>query len=118
MILRGQVYFVYLDPVFGRELGGYKTRPVVVLSINDINARPLVVTVAPGTTDKGQLMNLRTVVRVEPTRDNGLPVPTLFLCHQIRALDNGRFTGKPVGRLADSDMQRIEKSLIYTLGIP
>ena len=70
-IRRGEIYYVYLDPVFGRELGGYKTRPVVVLSINEINTKPLVVTVVPGTSDKGHGVVYRNVVRVEPTKENG-----------------------------------------------
>ncbi len=90
-IRRGQVYLVYLDPVFGHELGGYKVRPVAVLSINDINNKPLVVTIVPGSSDKGKPASSLNV-RVEPTRENGLREPTLFLCHQIRALDKGRFT--------------------------
>jgi len=117
-IRRGEIYFVYLDPVFGRELGGYKTRPVAVLSVNDINAKPLVVTVVPGTSDKGQGMVFLNVVRVEPTKENGLSGPTLFECHQIRSLDQGRFTAKPIGLLADLDITRIVQSLRYTLGIP
>ena len=32
---RGEIYFVNLNPVKGREQAG--TRPVLVLSINDIN---------------------------------------------------------------------------------
>jgi hypothetical protein len=42
-IARGERYFVYLDPAFGHELGGYKTRPVVVVSINDIHRKTGVV---------------------------------------------------------------------------
>ena len=117
-IRRGEVHLVYLDPAFGRELGGYKMRPVVVLSINDINEKPLVVTIVPGTSDKRQQVKFRNVVRVEPTRDNGLQLPTLFECHQIRSLDKGRFTGKRIGRLSDDDIDRIVKSLKYSLGIP
>jgi mRNA interferase MazF len=117
-IRRGQVYLVYLDPAFGHEMGGYKMRPVVVLSINDINDKPLAVTIVPGTSDKGKPVNLRNVVRVEPRPQNGLGIPTLFECHQIRALDKGRFVGQPLGSLADDDMRRIEKSLKYALGIP
>jgi mRNA interferase MazF len=117
-IQRGQIYFVYLDPTFGHELGGSKTRPVVVLSINDVNDKPVAVTIVPGTSDKGQQGNFRNVVRVEPRPQNGLPTPTLFQCNQVRALDKGRFVGKLIGWLADDDMRRIEKSLKYTLGIP
>ena len=36
-VRRGEVYMVCLDPVFGREMGGFKPRPVVVVSIDDIN---------------------------------------------------------------------------------
>jgi len=48
LIERGQLSFVFLDPVFGKEIGGYKTRPVVVISINDISAKQLPVLVVPG----------------------------------------------------------------------
>jgi len=116
-IRRGEVYFVHLDPAFGRELGGYKTRPVVVLSINDINEKPRVVTIVPGTSAKGEQANYPNVVRVEPTPYNGLPDPTLFVCHQVRSLDTGRFTGRRIGRLSDDDIDRIVKALKYTLGI-
>ena len=44
---RGEIYFVTLDPVLGREQNG--RRPVLVVSIDAINSAPLVVTVVPGT---------------------------------------------------------------------
>ena len=43
-IQRGDIYFVNLNPVQGREQAGQ--RPVLVLSIDTINRLPLVVTVA------------------------------------------------------------------------
>ena len=42
-IRRGEIYFVNLNPVKGREQSG--KRPVLVLSIDAINKLPLVVTV-------------------------------------------------------------------------
>ena len=44
---RGEIYFVNLNPVQGREQAGQ--RPVLVLSIDAINDLPLVVTVVVGT---------------------------------------------------------------------
>ncbi len=41
-IERGEIYFVNLNPVKGREQAGQ--RPVLVLSINAIDQLPLVVT--------------------------------------------------------------------------
>lgn len=46
-IQRGEIYFVDLNPVKGREQAG--RRPVLVLFIDDINSLPLVVTVVVGT---------------------------------------------------------------------
>ena len=47
MIRRGEIYFVDLNPVRGREQAGQ--RPVLVLSVDEINRLPLVVTVVVGT---------------------------------------------------------------------
>jgi len=47
MIQRGEIYFVDLNPVKGREQAG--RRPVLVLSVDAINKLPLVVTVIVGT---------------------------------------------------------------------
>jgi mRNA interferase MazF len=114
-IRRGEVYFVYLDPVVGHEQGG--RRPVVVLSINRINDKPLVVTVVPGTTARDDLKAYRNIVRIEHTAVNGLSAPTVFLCHQLRSLDRSRFSGGAAGSLSGQDIYRIEKSVKYTLGI-
>ncbi len=76
-IQRGEVYFVHLDPVFGREVGGYKTRPVIVVSIDD----------------------------------------TFFQCHQVRAIDQGRMTSRPIGRISKVDLLRISNALIFSLGL-
>src|SRR5208337_4908477 len=72
LIERGQLSFVFLDPVFGKEIGGYKTRPVVVISINDLNTKGLPVLVVPGTSAERKPDHFKNVVRVEPTRENGL----------------------------------------------
>ena len=46
-VRRGEIYFVNLNLVQGREQGGQ--RPVLVISTNAINRQPLVVTVVVGT---------------------------------------------------------------------
>ncbi|MGD0898984.1 MAG: type II toxin-antitoxin system PemK/MazF family toxin [Thermoguttaceae bacterium] len=116
-IQRGQVFFVDLDPVVGREIGGHKVRPVVVLSINEINSKPLVVTVIPGTKAADKPVNFRNVVVVDPSPGNGLAVQTVFLCHQIRAIDHSRFGLRPVGRLSAADITSIEGAVKFSLGL-
>ena len=112
---RGEIYFVYLDPAFGREAGGYKVRPVVVLSINDINNKPLVVTVVPGTSKVDR--RYRNTVVVPPTTENGLTADTSFECHQLRAIDKGRLTGRSIGRLSQQHLRQIEEAVKYSLGL-
>src|SRR5436309_1366370 len=95
-ILRGEIYFVELGPTKGRE-ADTKKRPVIVLSINDINTKDLVVTVIPGTTHKPSKKAHPTEVVVAPSTENGLSYPTLFQCFQIRAIAKQRFVDPAVG---------------------
>jgi mRNA-degrading endonuclease toxin of MazEF toxin-antitoxin module len=111
-IQRGEVYFIFLDPGFGREIGGYKVRPVVVVSINDIHQKTRIVMVVPGTTTEVSKPN---VVRVDNRRV--LKEITFFQCHQLRAVDQGRMTSPPLGRLSDSEMQKIESAISSSLGL-
>jgi mRNA interferase MazF len=113
-IERGQIYFVNLDPVQGREQSG--NRPVLVLSIDTINQMPLVVTVIVGTKGANLKRDYSTNVRV-PSSDSGLPIETVFLCFQIRSLDPNRFSGDPSGKISDQKMLEIEVAVRYCLGL-
>ena len=55
-IQRGEIYFVNLNPVEGREQAG--NRPVLVLSRDAINKLPLVVAVVVGTKRSEHLSGL------------------------------------------------------------
>ncbi|SPE56362.1 mRNA interferase [Verrucomicrobia bacterium] len=111
---RGEIYFVNLNPVKGREQAG--RRPVLVLSIDAINRLPLVVTVVVGTKGENVTRNYPTNVRVSPA-DSGLPVETVFLCFQVRSIDPGRFEGPPAGRLSGAVLGVIETSVRHCLGL-
>ena len=87
-IKRGEIYFVNLNPVRGREQSG--KRPVLILSIDAINQLPLVVTVIVGTKGKNISRDYPTNIRVS-TAESGIPLETVFLCFQIRSLDPARF---------------------------
>src|SRR6266540_4703084 len=95
-IQRGDIYFVNLNPVHGREQAGQ--RPVLVLSVDAINRLPLVVTVVVGTKGENVTRDYPTNVRVS-IGESGLPIETVFLCFQLRALDPSRFTRAPAGNV-------------------
>jgi mRNA interferase MazF len=114
-IFRGEIYFVCLGPTVGREINT-KRRPVVVLSINDLNRKPLVVTVVPGSTWSGKRI-FPTEAKIEPTETNWLSNPTLFLCHQLKAIDHSRFDHDPVGVVTSQDLEKIETAVKLCLGL-
>ncbi|MCC5640697.1 type II toxin-antitoxin system PemK/MazF family toxin [Nostoc sp. CHAB 5844] len=113
-IERGEIYFVNLNPVQGREQAG--TRPVLILSIDGINQLPLVVTVIIGTKGTNIKRDYPTNIRVSPN-DSGLPIETVFLCFQIRSLDPNRFPADPAGKISDSKMLEVETAVCYCLGL-
>jgi mRNA interferase MazF len=115
-ILRGEIYYVELGPTRGKELDS-KRRPVLVVSIDDINLKPLVVTIIPGTTYSPGKRVFRNQVKVEPTARNGLTNPTIFECIQIKALDHSRFERGPAGVLTAESLAHIEETLQFCLGL-
>lgn len=113
-IQSGDIYFVNLNPVEGREQAG--RRPVLVLSIDAINKLPLVVTVVVGTKDKNVSRDYQTNVRISPG-ESGLPIGTVFLCFQLRSLDPKRFPETPDGHVSGVTMKRIEDAVRCCLGL-
>jgi mRNA interferase MazF len=114
-ILRGEVYFVQLGPTVGRELDS-KRRPVVVISKDALNSKPLVVIVVPGGTWNGRRVHENEAV-IDPSDANGLSNPTVFQCHQMRAIDHSRFDRPAVGVLTHDDLDLIEKAIRFCLDI-
>lgn len=113
-IQRGEIYFVDLNPVEGREQAG--KRPVLVLSIDAINKLPLVVTAVIGTKGANITQDYPTNVRVSP-EESGLPMETVFLCFQLRSLDARRFPPSPSGRVSEMVMKKVETAVRYCLGL-
>lgn len=113
-IKRGEIYFVNLNPIKGKEQSGI--RPVLVLSIDAINELPLVVTVVVGTKGENIQRNYPTNVKVSPL-ESGLPLETVFLCFQIRSLDQNRFSTQPSGKLSEEKMEEVEIAIRYCLGL-
>lgn len=114
-IRRGEIYFLDLNPTVGREQAG--VRPVLVISVDQINQRPLVVTVVIGTKGANVAKDHKTNVRV-PAAVSGLPEETVFLCFQLRSLDHLRFPTQPAGRLSGVWLNLVEDTIKYCLGLP
>ncbi|GFE67718.1 type II toxin-antitoxin system PemK/MazF family toxin [Chroococcus sp. FPU101] len=113
-IWRGEIYFVNLNPVQGKEQAG--TRPVLILSIDLINQSPLVVTVFVGTKGENVKKDFPTNVRVLP-KESSLLIETVFLGFQIRSIDTTRFTTQASGQVSDEKLLEVEAAIRYCLGL-
>jgi len=107
-VQRGEIYFVNLNPVQGREQAG--NRPVLVLSVDAINRLPLVVTVVVGTKGENVSRDYPTNVRVGPAESGlgkrSLPRGSLLVvgadCRPARRRGPGRLGLRPADRAPPS----------------
>lgn len=113
-IRRGQVYFVDLSPTVGREQHG--RRPVVVVSNDTLNSMPLVVTVVPGTS-RARVGGPYPWNVAVPAGEANLPLQTVFLTFQVRALDPSRFQDPCAGELTQSSMDQLDRALVWVLAL-
>ena len=84
LYLRGEVYWVNLDPTVGTEI--QKTRPALIVSPDDMNAALPRVLVAP-ITSKGQALGCRPEVKF-------LGKSARILLDQMRSVDKSRLTSR------------------------
>ena len=111
--LRGHIYIADLEPVRGSEQG--RTRPVVILSNDAINATSPVVTIAPLTSASNVPRLYRTDVFVAAS-EAGLSVDSVILLSQIRTIAKTRIT-KELGILSANTLSLIEDAARFALDL-
>ncbi len=111
---RWNIYRANLDPVVGSEQG--KSRPVIVISDDDINDLLNVVNVLPVTTRK-EGRNIYPNEALLEAGDCGLTNDSVVLCYQIRTLDKRRLS-LHLGEIKNEEKQNeILIALRFQLGI-
>ncbi|MEA1883790.1 MAG: type II toxin-antitoxin system PemK/MazF family toxin [Thermotogota bacterium] len=114
MTYRWKIYLVNLDPTIGSEQS--KTRPVLVISNEDINSVLPVLTVIPITSFKeGRKIYINEVFI--NTKVSGLKRDSIILCYQIRTIDKKRLI-KEIGEIKTEKKKfEIMDSLSYQLDL-
>ena len=103
-----------LDPVIGSEQG--KSRPVLIISENDINELLNIVNIIPITSLKPGRVIYPNETLI-PAGKSGLTVESIALCHQIRTIDKKRLS-KRYGQISSKVIHRyIIEALSFQLGI-
>jgi mRNA interferase MazF len=102
--LRGEIYWVNLDPGQGHEQAG--TRPVLVISHDVFNERSGTV-IALAITSQLQRVGLPLALRLESPR---LPKPSWVKISQIRVFSTARL-GKRLGRVSAEEIEQVIEGL-------
>ncbi len=103
-----------LDPVIGSEQG--KSRPVIIISENDINELLNIVNIIPLTTQKQNRVIYPNEALVKG-EIHGLKDDSIALCHQIRTIDKRRLSLN-YGHISNKDIQKnIIEAICFQLGI-
>lgn len=103
-----------LDPVIGSEQG--KSRPVLIISENDINELLNIVNIIPITSRKPKRIIYPNEVLLSAEK-HGLEKESIALCHQIRTIDKVRLSRK-YGQISSKVLQaEIIEAICFQLGI-
>mgnify|MGYP001791826133 FL=1 len=113
-VSRWTIWRANLNPVVGSEQG--KSRPVLIISEDDINSLLNIVNIVPITSRKqGRIIYPNEVLL--STEITGLDKESIALCHQIRTIDKTRLS-KKYGQVSSKDIQnQIIDAVCFQLGI-
>jgi mRNA interferase MazF len=108
------IWLANLDPVIGSEQG--KSRPVLIISEDDINSLLNIINIVPITSRKQDRIIYPNEVLV-PAGKYGLYKESIALCHQIRTIDKIRLS-KKYGQITSKALQEeIMDAICFQLGI-
>jgi mRNA interferase MazF len=106
-LLRGEVWWVDLNPTRGSEIN--KTRPCVILSVDPVNQRRKTVVVVPLSTSPTVRPPLTIAVLCA-----GLP--SVAVMDQVRSTAKERFATR-IGTVSESELEALQDGLREILGL-
>ncbi|WP_040213305.1 type II toxin-antitoxin system PemK/MazF family toxin [Clostridium polynesiense] len=112
IVKRGDIFYADLSPVIGSEQGGI--RPVIIIQ-NDIGNKYSPTVIVAAITSQINKAKLPTHVEIS-SEEYGLNKDSVVLLEQVRTLDKKRLKEK-IGHVTDSDMEKVDKSLLISVGL-
>ena len=111
-VKRGDIFYADLSPVVGSEQGGI--RPVIIIQNNIGNGYSPTVIISAITS---QINKAKLPTHVEiSSEEYGLNRDSVVLLEQIRTIDKKRLKEK-IGHMTEEDMNKVNKSLLISLGL-
>ncbi|MEI8096270.1 MAG: type II toxin-antitoxin system PemK/MazF family toxin [Spirochaetales bacterium] len=110
---RGEIWNVNFDPTIGAEIK--KLRPALVISPDSIGKLPLCI-VVPVTNWADSFEALPWIVRLRPTRENGLSKTSGADCFQVKSVARERFTEKS-GSVTAEELDLVVSAIQLCIGV-
>lgn len=112
-ILRGDIYWVNLDPTVGSEIK--KKCPALVVSNNVANQFSPLVTIVPISSKTAKPYPFEVLLEAGTA---GLKVNSLLKANQVRTVDKQRLIGSPLGTITDVEtLSEIDQALKIHLAL-
>jgi len=113
---RGDIVLVNLPQTAdgaGHEQVG--TRPALIVQEDSASDSLSVIMIVPFTSNLKAQRFAHTIL-VQPTKENGLSVPSILLVFQLRAIDKQRITRK-IGHLEEALIEKVNQEMKGLLGL-
>jgi mRNA interferase MazF len=110
---KGEIWLINLDPTIGAEI--QKSRPAVIVSVDEIGILPLRV-IVPITEWKDQYLQAAWMVPILPGGKNGLNKRSAADAFQIRSVSKERFIRK-IGVLETDKVNLILSAIQRVIGV-
>ena len=109
---QGEIWQISLDPTVGAEMK--KTRPALILNADALGKLPLKI-VVPITEWKEQYSNYPWMVKMPPTKQNGLTKVSATDCFQIRSVSVERLTTQ-IGSVEPKIITQVQEAVNRVIG--
>jgi len=110
---QSEVWLINLDPTTGAEIK--KTRPAIIVNDDALGKLPLKV-IVPVTDWKSKYEIAPWMVKINPSRANGLNKVSCADCFQVRSVSEKRFV-KKTGSISNEIFKEIKLGLSKVLSI-
>ena len=110
---RGEIWLINLDPTIGAEIK--KSRPAIIVNVDEVGILPLRI-IVPITTWKDPYSKAPWLVKIQPSKQNGLDKISAADGFQIRSLSNERFSRR-MGEVDSETFSAILNAVKIVLGI-
>src|ERR1043165_3044985 len=110
---RGEIWLIDFDPAVGAEIR--KSRPAVVMNLDDIGRLPLRI-VVPITDWKEHYFSYPWFTQISPSSSNGLIKDSGADAFQTKSLACDRFV-RLIGKLTETELENIAQGIALCVGI-